>query len=256
MLVKSTMLPENPATEPRRKWHLLRWTFVAFVVVFGWGGWRHYDFQKAVKEAEERRWAFLYNDPVAMIRADWRAAFRKETWSDPGRYLDIRAEAVSERDFDLIRRLKPKQLTILAIFPWRDLSQLKGLSKLTTLWLGDSPNLTNIDALKDMKELTTFGIVGAPVLVNIDVLKELKNQTDLALNHCTALTNVDALRELKALKYLSLNGCTGLKNVGGLHRLKGLEEVFLVGCTGLTKEAVDAVKAALPKTKFDLFSEE
>ena len=243
------MLPETPVTKPRRKRHLLRWTFVVFAVVSGWGGWKHYDFQKAVKEAEERGWTFKYTDPVVIIGKDWRAAFRKETWSGSGRYLYIETDAVSERDFDLVRRLKPKELVTFATFPWRDFSQLQGLSNLTKLCLFDCPNLANIDALKDMKELTVFGIGGSPILVNIDPLKELKNLESLGFSGCTALTNVDALRGLTALKELGLSGCTGLKNVDVLHGLTGLKDLFLHGCTGLTKEAVEAVKAALPNTR-------
>ena len=215
------MLPEKPATEPRRKWHLLRWTFVVFAVAFGWGGWKHYDFEQAVKE---------------------------DTWSGSERRLFIDTGTVSERDFDLVRRLKPKDLHINATFPLRDLSQLKGLSNLTTLWLFDCPNLTNIDALKDMKKLTSLGVAKCPGLSNIDALKELKNLTGLVLSSCTALTNVDALQELKALKGLNLYGCASLKNVDGLLGLTGLDNLYLEGCTGLTKEAVYAVKAALPKT--------
>ncbi len=243
------MLSEPPATKPRRNWHLLRWAFLLIALSTGWGAWKAYDFQQALKEAKELGWEFQYSDPIAIIRENWRDAFRKETWSDTTRLLEIPGEAVSERHFDLIRRLKPKQLGIDATFPWRDLSQLKGLSNLTELSLGDCPNLTHIDALKDMKELTGIGIDGSPILVNIDVLKELKNLTGLGLSHCTALTNVDALGELKALKYLSLYRCTGLKNVDGILGLTGLEELYLKGCNGLTKEAVDAVKAALPKTR-------
>jgi hypothetical protein len=84
--------------------------------------------------------------------------------------------------------------------------------------------------------------------VNINALKDLKNLTYLGLSDCTALTNVDALRELKALKELCLEHCAGLKNVDGLLGLTGLDELDLRGCDGLTKEALDAVKAALPKT--------
>ena len=214
----------------------------------GGGAWRHYDFRQAVKEAKERGWEFEYTDPVVLIGKDWRAAFRKGTWSGTFRFLSIGPGTVSERDFDLVRRLKPKSLAINATFPWRDLSQLHGLSDLTKLWFRDCPNLADIDALKDMKELTELGIHGSPVLVNIDVLKELQNLEDLRLGGCTALTNGDALRALKGLKRLNLSGCFGLKNVDGLHGLTGLERLNLQDCAGLTKEAVDAVKAALPKT--------
>ena len=251
LIAQATMLSEPPATKPRRNWHLLRWAFLLIALSSGWGAWKAYDFQQAVKEAEELGWKFEYTDPVAIIREDWRAAFRKDTWSDARLWLLIQTGAISERDFDLIRRLKPKQLSIHATFPWRDLSQLRGLSNLTELWLGYCPNLTNIHALKDMKELPSLTIAGSPILLNIDALKELKNLTQLDISGCTALTNVDALRELKALKVLNLEHCTGLKNVDGLLGLRGLEEIYLDGCTGLAKEAVDAVKAALPKTKFN-----
>ena len=250
------MQPESPAQKPRRYRHLVRWIFIGILAILGWYGWKAYDFNQAVKEAKELRWEFTYSDPIAIIRKDWRAAFRKDTWSDTRRWLWINTEAVSERDFDLIRRLKPKQLRIFGTFPWRDLSELKGLSNLTELWLSYQKNLTNIDALKDMKELTALDIHGSPVLVNIEALKELKNLTLLQLNDCTALTNVDALRELKALKNLGLYRCTGLKNVDGLLGLTGLEKLHLEGCTGLTKESVDAVKAALPKTKVNPLDKE
>jgi hypothetical protein len=221
-----------------------------FAVVFGWGAWRHYDFRQAVEEANERGWLFVYTDPVEVICKDWRAAFRTETWSGWERELLIGTGTVSERDFDLIRRLKPKQLAIDATFPWRDLSQLQGLSDLTELMLNDCPNLADIDALKNMKELSRLFILRSPVLVSIDPLKELKNLTFLNLGACTALTNVDALQDLKALKKLGLFGCTGLKNVDGLHGLTGLEALDLNSCDGITYEAEDALKAALPKTAF------
>jgi hypothetical protein len=242
------MLPEKTVTKPRRRGYLLWWVVGVFAVVFGWGAWRHYDFRQAVKEAKERGWEFEYTDPVVLIGKDWRAAFRKGTWSGTFRFLSIGPGTVSERDFDLVRRLKPKSLAINATFPWRDLSQLQGLSDLKELGLTKCPNLSNLDALKDMKELIWLGIDGSPVLVNIDVLKELKNLESLSLMDGTPLTNVDALRELKGLKRLNLSGCFGLKNVDGLHGLTGLERLNLQDCAGLTKEAVDAVKAALPKT--------
>ena len=243
------MQPESPAQKPRRYRHLVQWIIIGILAILGWYGWKAYDFNQAVKEAKELGWKFRYSDPVAIIRENWRAAFRKETWSDTRRLLEIPGGAVSERDFDLICRLTPKQLQIAATFPWRDLSQPKGLSNLTALWLLDCPNLTNIDALKDMKKLTSVLIYYSPILVNIDPLKELKNLEGLGLSGCTAITNVDALQELKALKELSLSGCTGLKNVDGILGLTGLETLYLRACTGLTKETVAAVKAALPKTE-------
>ena len=218
--------------------------------MLGWYSWKAYDFNQAVKEAKELGWDFTYSDPIALIRANWKAAFSKETWRVTERKLFIKQSKQLEPHFDVIRRLKPNELASVAPFPMRDLSELRGMSDLTELYLFTCPKLTNIEALTGMKGLTKVTISQAPGLANIDALKKLKNLEYLFLRECTALTNVDALRELKALKILSINGCSGLKNVDGLLGLQGLEILFLNGCTGLTTEAVDAVKVALPKTNF------
>ncbi len=242
------MQPESPAKKPRRNWHLLRWAFLLIALSFGWGAWKAYDFRKAVKEAKELGWNFTYSDPFAIIRENWKAAFRKETWRVTERKLYIQQSKQLEPHFDVIRRLEPNELASVAPFPMRDLSELRGMSDLTALYFFNCPKLTNIETLKEMKGLTKVTISQAPGLANIDALKKLKNLEYLVLRECTALTNVDALRELKALKTLSIHGCTGLKNVDGLLGLTGLTVIDLQRCAGLTKEAVAAVKAALPKT--------
>ncbi len=240
------MQPESPATKPRRNWHLLRWAFVLVALSLGWGAWKAYDFRKAVEEAKKLGWDFRYKDLFAIIAADWRAAFRKDTWKESERTLFIEKSDQMDRDIDLVHRLSPQQLTIGAKFPLSDLSRLKGLSHLTSLALIDCPKLTNIDALKDMKELTSLVIAASPILANIEVLKELKKLEQLDLGSCSALTNLDALRELKALERLDLMGCTGLKNVDGLLGLTQLGILDLRDCHGITNEALATLKAALP----------
>ena len=242
------MQPEPPAPKPSRKRHLVRWTFVVILAILGWYGWKAYDFEQAVKEAKELGWVFESNGPIAIIREDWRNAFRKETWNAARTTLTISNDDQWEPHFDLIHRLDPKNLAIYTTFPLRDLSKFTALSNLVVLYLGDCPNLTNIDALKDMKGLTELGIGRAPGISNIDALKELKNLESLWIDRCSALANVDALRELKALKYLWLTDCTSLKNLDGILGLTGLKDLDLSGCDGLTNEAMAAVKVALPNT--------
>ncbi len=241
------MLSEPPATKPRRNWHLLRWSFLLIALTLAWGAWKEYDFRKAVKEAKELGWTLEYTDPVAIIDKDWRDAFRKDTWNWTWRELYIPDNGEFERHFDVIRRLKPNLVEIHATFPLRDLSELNGLSNLTILWLFDCPKLTNIDALKDMKGLKELAINNSPDRSNIDSVKELENLEYLDLSRCSAISNLDVVRELHALERLTVFECTGLKNVDGILGLAGLSDIDLRGCDKLTEEAVNAVKAALPK---------
>ncbi len=243
------MLSEPPATKPRRNWHLLRWAFLLIALSSGWGAWKAYDFRQALKEAKALGWQFEYNDPIAIIRDDWRDAFRKQTWEDTGRLLEISPADHLEGHSDVIRRLEPIDLHLHGGFSHRDLSELKGLSSVTGLWLFDCPNLANIDTLKEMNGLTHLWILYSPALASIDALKELKNLEVLDLRGCSAMTHVDALRNLKVLRRLNLFCCTGLKNVDGLLGLTGLEELDLQGCTGLAKDSLATLKAALPNTR-------
>ena len=242
------MQPEPPAPKPSRKRHLVRWSLVGILAILGWYGWKAYEFEQAVKEAEALRWSFVSNDPIAIIREDWRNAFRKDTWNASGTTLEIWQHGQWEPHFDLIHRLNPKRLGIYWTCRLPDLSKFTALSNLATLALEDCPNLTNIDALKEMKGLIKLKICFAPGISNIDALKELKHLETFELNDCPNLTNIDALRELKALKVLHLWSCTGLRNLDGILGLTGLKTLDVFGCNGLTNEAMAAVKVALPNT--------
>ncbi len=242
------MQPESPAQKPRRYRHLVRWSFIGILAILGWYGWKAYDFNQAVKEAKELGWKFYYKDPIALIRADWRKVFRKETWGNRQRLLNILPNQPLDGHYHVIRRLEPWQLSINATYPLRDLSELKGMSNLNDLVLFNCPNLTNIDAIKDLKSLERFFIYRAPVLVNIDGLKEAKTLTRLRLSGSKTLSNVDAARDLKTLQFLSFEGCAGLQNVDGILGLTQLNTLDLSGCKSLRKEAVVAAEEALPQT--------
>ncbi len=247
------MQPEPPAPKPSRKRHLVRWISVAILAILGWYGWKAYDFRLAVIEATGLGWEFRYNDSIAIIRDDWRKAFRKDTWSDPYRGLLIKNRDQLESYFDLIHRLNPTSMEMYRVSRLENLSVLNGLSNLTTIQVIECQNLTNISALKGMKELTWLSIRNCPSVANIDPIKELINLTHLDLIGCTALIDVDALRGLNSLETLSLSNCTGLQNVDGIRGLTGMHKVDLSDCTGLTLEAWLRARRALPTTKFQSF---
>ena len=73
---------------PRRKWHLQRWLLLLAAGFLAYGGWTQYAFRAALKEARALGWAVYYTDPYEVIRADWKAAFRKATWLDGVTHVD------------------------------------------------------------------------------------------------------------------------------------------------------------------------
>ena len=120
-----------------------------------------------------------------------------------------------------------------------------------SLDLHDCRQLTNVDALKDLKELQTLNLGGCIQLTNIDGLKNLTALRTLDLDGCTQLTNIDGLKDLKGLRELNLGDGVQLTNIDALKDLKGLRILYLGGCTQLSKEAVDQLGAALPRTEIN-----
>ena len=172
---------------PRRKWHLQRWLLLLAAGFLAYGGWTQYAFRAALKEARAMGWEVAYTDPSEEIRADWKAAFKKETWLDGVTYVDIDTGEAFEQNITIVHRLNPKDLSIDNAPTLRDLSALERLTRLKAVWLNGCTGLTSVDALK-----------------NLSALQEV------ALQDCTGLTNVDALKSLSALQYVNLDGCTGL----------------------------------------------
>jgi hypothetical protein len=242
------MQPETPTSKPRRGRHFGRWLLLGILATFGWFGWKAYDFHLAKQEAKALGWGFENDGPIEKIRRDWGAAFRIEAWSESKREVTVFRDNEFPRRSALLKRIAPNSVQIFYVSSLKDLSELEALSNLSDLGIAESKYLTNIDAIGKMKGLKKLFISGIPQLTNIDALKDLQNLRYFHLLQCKALTNVDALRELKSLESLWLSGCTGLKNVDGLLGLTQLKILDLSGCTALPREAVDAVKAALPKT--------
>ena len=267
------MTTDPPEPKPRRKWHFYKWLVLLIVATFAYAQWRAYTFRSALKEAKALGWHVQYIEPSAMIRKNWRTAFKKQTWIDGVTKVAVSTGEQLEQHLDILRRLDPRELTIGDSPGLRDLSLLKGLTRLESLklfrvlnltnvdalknlptlksaWLIHAASLTNVDGLKNLPELNSVVLQDCTWLMNVDALKTLPTLQDLSLRGCTALTNVDALKGLTALESIQLTNCTGLTNVDAIKGLTALQQVDLQKCTGLTKESIAALKAALPNTKF------
>ena len=265
------MTADTPEPPPRRKWHLARWFVVFVAAMLGYSGWRSYAFNSALKQAEALHWQVGYTDPFEMIRADWKAAFKKATWTDGVTEVIIPTGEQFQQHLDIIYRLNPKKLEIGDAQALHDLSALKGLTRLDGFSVWEGANLTdvealknftalkaialhdctalkNMDAFKSLMSLERVDLSGCTGLANVDAIKNLTTLTVVGLTGCTALTNADAFKNLPALKSVDFRGCTGLRNVDALKSLTSLKVVRLYGCTGLTKESIAALEAALPNT--------
>src|SRR6185503_6870753 len=145
------MTAEANTPAPRRgwrRWRLGRWFLVAAFAFLGYGAWREYDFRSAIKEAQALGWEWTYDDPIDVIQKDWKAAFRKATWTDGKRRLDISMAAGFEPHARLVRRLAPKTLVVWGGPELSDLSALKELPALRALVLGGCTRMKNVDGLK------------------------------------------------------------------------------------------------------------
>ncbi len=268
---RRTMTADTPEPPPRRKWHLQRWLIALVAAMLAYGAWTAYAFRSALKQANALRWFVAYTDPVEEIRADWKNAFKKETWLDGVTSVRIGPGAKLEQHYEIVHRLNPKKLEIHNGELLHDLSALEGLTRLEDVRFGYQFNLTNVDALKNLPALKEIHLYRCIALANVDGLKNLRALQGVWLGDCAGLTNVDGLKNLPALQWVDLSGCTGLTNLDALKRLTALESVnligctgltnvdglmnltalqrlFLHGCTGLTKEHITALEAALPNT--------
>ena len=261
--------PLPAAPRPRRfrspGWWLLLLALAATV----WLGWREYDHRAAVREAEaEFEWRAI--EPIPLIRANWRAAFRKATWTETYRRLYVGGDRDLARLRPLLLRLRPTWLSALACTD-ANLDALKGLSSLKSLnldfctavqnvdglkgltgleWLQltHSPALQNVDALKGLSGLQRLEISDCPALHNLDALKGLAGLQELSLSGSSSLQNVDALKGLIGLQKLDLSRCPALQNVDGIKGLSALQELDLTSCPQLPAAAVAELRAALPQT--------
>lgn len=242
-------MTNEPST--RRRWphlrHPGRWLLVLTLAACAWLGWRVYDERAAIREAQAAGWHWESRDPVSLILADWRAAGKKETWTERYRevFLPPWTDLASARP--LLDRLRPTKLHAMQR-PDLNLDALRGLSGLQVLEFTGSPGLQNVDGLRGLHSLQRVHLGGCIALQNVDGLRGLPALQLVELPVCTSLRDVDGLRGLPALRYLQLGGCTGLRNVDGLRGHHALQYLHLGGCTALPASALRELRAALPKT--------
>ena len=145
---------------PRRKWHLQRWLLLLAAGFLAYGGWTQYAFRAALKEARALGWDVNYTSPARAIRANWKAAFKKETWLDGV----IAVRVPTSREFKLhlaiIHRLDPESVQIINADTLGDLSALKPLTRLKRVVLSRCTRLTNVDALKSLPALQWVWLEG------------------------------------------------------------------------------------------------
>ena len=100
---------------PPRRRHFMRWLLVLVVALFAWSGWRAYAFRSALAQAEVLGWKVRITDPLKAIQANWKAAFKKETWPDGVAEVVIMTSEEFEQHVAL---LDPRLLRPVARSPW------------------------------------------------------------------------------------------------------------------------------------------
>ena len=261
--------PLPPEVAPRGRW-VGRGLLLLALAATAWVGWREYDHRAAVREAQAAGCRWNVREPITLIRADWRAAFQKKTWTESYWQLDVGRDRDLASLRPLLLRLRP---TVLRAPASKDanLDALQGLSGVQYLHLGGSPSLQNVDGLQGLSGLKWLDLSYCTALQNVDGLQGLSGLKHLDLHFCPALQNVnglqglsglqhldlsrgrpwqnvDVLQSLSGLQTLNLAGNPALLNVDALKGLTGLKDLNLLGCYRLPASAVGELRAALPKT--------
>ena len=222
---------------------------VVFLGGIGWQVWKLNAYNNAVRQAKEEAFTWECEDTISLIRQDWHNAFKKETWGEHKRVLDMRARKVPDlgRYREMLHRLRPTELSAFGCQD-ENVDALKSLTALQWLNLSICPALQNVDALKGLTALQTLALQSCTALQNVDGLKGITALQWLVLHRCTALQNVDGLKSLTGLQTLDINYCTALQNVDVLKSLTALQTLDLKGCDKIPAAALRELRASLPKT--------
>lgn len=222
------------------------------IAVTGYQLWCVHDYRAAIREAEEAGFIWRSDETFDLIRQDWRAAFRKETWAPHKRFLvigdsSLEAKIVLDLDpyRDLIHRLRP---TELVIYRCKNVDALKGLNSLQCLCIYYCHTLQNLDALKGLTRLQTLELYYCYPLQNVDALKSLTGLQELFLGPRPTVQNLNALKGHRSLKKIDIFYCPTLEKVDVLKGLTGLQEIHFATHPYITKESMDELRALLPNT--------
>lgn len=231
------------------------WALALFLAICGYQRWLVHDYSAAVREAMEAGFEWEANDTFDLIRQDWHAALRKETWGTHERILRIGSPFDNfgpAIDFspnrNLLQRLRPTKLEVSFC---KNVDALNGLHSLHSLSLRNCPTLQNLDALKGLTGLQELDLTGCPELQNLDALKDLTGLQELSLVDSTVLQNLDALKSLPHLHTLKIHRCPNLEKISVFKGLVGLRELQIDSGTVFPDEALKELREALPNTQID-----
>jgi len=84
----------------------------------------------------------------------------------------------------------------------------------------------------------------------MNLYDDRRSSDNLNLSGCYNLQNVNGLEGLTSMGNFSLGGCNKLQDVDGLKGLTTIQIVKLQNCRSLSKETCDAIRHALPNTRF------
>lgn len=213
---------------------------LSLMVVGAWAGWREHDYRVAVREAEAVGFEWTSAEPIDRIREDWRAAFRRPTWTTH-RSLDVTPVPDWPRHMRLIRRLNPTRLSVSGV---KDFGFLEGLSRLQRLHVQDCPDLDSLPA-HDHLRVITFN--RCPALRDLK-MSRLPALRGLGIKDCSRLQSLHGIEELSRLRDVEIDDCIGLQNFDGLKKLKDLERLDLNDCPELPFTEALKLVDALPHT--------
>ena len=211
------------AARPRGWGRRAGWAAVlALLAMFGWAGWRAYDDRAAVREARAAGFGWETGEsPLAVIRADWPAAFRLATWTEHRRALALPEGTDLAPLRPLLLRLHPTELTA---YGCRNVDALRGLTGLRGLELSGS-DVQDLAPLAGLAQLQQLGLTGCPGVTDLAPLAGLAQLKRLDLNGCTGVADLAPLAGLAQLQTLYLYDCTGVADfapLAGLAQLQGL----------------------------------
>lgn len=240
-------MKEEPPAKPRRlRLGKLHWWILAlFLAICGYQAWREYDYRAAIREAKEAGFEWGSTDTFDLIRQDWRAAFRKETWGKHEIILHTGDVRDLGRYRDLIHRLRP---TDLEISQCENVGVIKGLTSLRRLGIFGCPDLQNLDLLKGLTGLQIIYFSNCPALRSVDAVKGLGDLREFSLANCPGIQNVDVLKDLFRLQMVCFYDCPSLQNVDALKGLTELRELRLTFCKNIPASALRELRLALPNT--------
>ena len=145
-----------------------------FLVVIGLLFWQLYTYNNAVRMAKEAGFYWSCDDPISLIRRNWRYAFENSTWGPHDRVLVIKKVSTLDDYRQMLQYLRP-----------------------TALDISGCPELKNVNALKGLTDLEILTLRACTALQNVDSLKSISSLEDLDLSGCHKIPAAD-LRELSA----------------------------------------------------------